>query len=59
MKPIKEMTDRELQETIAHTNRNISRKTSSIEGWITFIGVIIIIGLILAIIAGNSLDILF
>ena len=52
---ISEMTDRELQEGMYQNIRTITAKARSTNGWITFIGVLVIIQVIGMIIVANSL----
>ena len=45
-KQLTEMTDRELQESITANLRIITRNSKSINGWVTFIGFMLIISII-------------
>ena len=42
-KPIPEMSDRELQEGLYQNIRTITGKTRSTNGWVTFIGIVLIV----------------
>ena len=46
MRKISEMSDREIQEAMLTNQRVITGKTRSMSGWITFIGILIILGVI-------------
>ena len=50
MKPIEELTDRELQERILVKNSESADYLKTIYGWITFIGIIYLLGTIAAVI---------
>lgn len=54
MKKIEDVSDREIQEMILKNLRNIRASNNSIKGWISFLGIIQILGIIGAIIILNN-----
>ena len=48
-KQLSEMSDREVQESIAANLRIVTRNSKSINGWMTFIGIVMILNIIGAI----------
>ncbi len=46
---ISEMTDRELQESIAKNLRIVTQKSKSTNGWLTFIGLMFVLSIIASI----------
>ena len=48
------ISDREIQEKILENLRNIRTSNNSIKGWVTFFGILQIIGIIAAIVVYNS-----
>tara|TARA_R110000737_G_scaffold347103_1_gene377930 strand:- start:591 stop:896 length:306 start_codon:yes stop_codon:yes gene_type:complete len=49
-----EISDREIQEKILENLRNIRNSNSSIKGWVTFFGILQILGILAAIVIYNS-----
>ena len=50
-KKVSEMTDREVQESIALNMRAMATSNESIKGWVTFLGIITLLGIIGTLIA--------
>ena len=50
---VSEMTDREVQESIALNMRAMVRSNESTKGWVTFLGIITLLGIIGTLIAST------
>ena len=48
MKEIKDMTDREIQEAILGNTRTTNSLLKSINGWVTFLGIVTLVSVLLA-----------